>query len=81
MVEVVRDGEVLGNEDEPDCWVVKDTVTGDEEEFDAEPTKTQVLSFKNEQGYSTVKVKKDARCKVIKITPLDKAGADIWIDW
>jgi hypothetical protein len=80
MSETVRDGEVLG-EEERDCWVLKDEISGDEEEFECEPTKAQVMSFKNDCGYTTIKVRKNTACKTIKIRPLDKAGTeDEWVE-
>jgi len=40
----VMDGDVLG-EDET-VWTVRDAISGDEEEFESEPTKADVIAFK-----------------------------------
>lgn len=68
----VNDGEIL-TEDE-NVWTVVDAISGDEQEYDAEPNKADVIAFKRNCGYSTVKVRKNAAERTITIRPVDKAG-------
>jgi hypothetical protein len=80
MVARVRDGEIIGNDAEQTSnnkWKIIDRVSGDEEEFSAEPTRAQVLRFKADCGYTTIKVKKDERCKTITVSPIDKSGIGV----
>lgn len=73
----VVSGEVLGDEeeDEDETWFVEDTVSGKEKEFDGEPSSDEIIGFKNELGYASVKiVSKDTVCRKILIRPVDKAG-------
>ena len=69
----VMDGDVLG-EDET-VWTVVDAISGDEQEYESEPTKADVIAFKRDCGYSTVKVKKNTADRTITIRPVDKAGS------
>lgn len=68
----VMDGDVL-SEDET-VWTVVDAISGDEQEYESEPTKADVIAFKRDYGYSTVKVKKNTAERTITIRPVDKAG-------
>lgn len=72
MATMVRDGETLGNDNQ---WTLKSAMGGDSQMFDTEPTKVQVIAYKTELGYSTVKVSRDAASKTITLRPIDKAGA------
>jgi hypothetical protein len=68
----VEVGQVITGEDDEE-WKIIDEVSGEEETYDEEPTEDDIIAFKDDQGYSSVKiVKKEG--KTITIRPVDKAG-------
>ena len=59
-------------------WTVIDGMTGASQNYANEPTKDDLIAFKNRQGYSSIKiVTKDAEKKVITVRALDKSGAGV----
>ena len=56
-------------------WIVKDALSQMTREFIREPNKNDLIAFKNELGYSSVKViKRDPASRTMIIRPLDKSG-------
>jgi hypothetical protein len=70
MVEV---GEIIDGDDEK--WTIIDEVSGAEETYDEEPDEDDIIAFKDEQGYSSVKIVSKVGRR-ITIRPVDKAGQE-----
>ena len=76
------EGEVLGEASAPapapepvDEWKIIDTRSGEIKTLDHEPTRDDLKEFKDELGYSAIKITRiDEEAKEVEVTPVDVSG-------
>lgn len=76
----IVEGEVLGEAPAPATpvneWKIIDVRSGEEKTLDHEPTREDLKEFKDELGYSAIKITRiDEEAKEVEVTPVDVSGA------